>query len=70
MRQKIGRSGMAKKLGPDAPHTLLTSVTVSVSDDEVHYFAHSERLCSYTRQTRLSNMVHHGICPPAAHENI
>ena len=38
MRQKIGRSGMAKKLGPDVglPHTVLTSVTVSVSDDEVH----------------------------------
>ena len=27
---------MAKKLGSDAPHTVLTSVTVSVSDDEVH----------------------------------
>ena len=36
LRQKIGCSGMAKKLGPDVPHTVLTSVTVSVSDDEVH----------------------------------
>ena len=36
IRQKVGCSGMAKKLGPDVPHTVLTSVTVSVSDDEVH----------------------------------
>ena len=36
IRQKIGCSGMAKKLGPEVPHTDLTSVTVSVSDDEVH----------------------------------
>ena len=27
---------MAKKLGPDVPHTVLTSGTVSVSDDEVN----------------------------------
>ena len=36
IRQKIGCSGMAKELGPDVPHTVLTNVTVSVSDDEVH----------------------------------
>ena len=36
MRQEIGRSGRAKKLGPDVLHTVLTIVTVSVSDDEVH----------------------------------
>ena len=52
---------------PEVPHTELTSVTVSVSDDEVHLLILRDFVRTLVLKTRLSNM---GFCPPAAHENI
>ncbi len=70
MRQKIGRSGMAKKLWLEVPHTDLTSVTVSVSDDEVHLLILRDFVHTLVKRDWSSDVVHHGICPPDAHENI
>ena len=42
--------------------TDLTSVTVSVSDDEVHLLILRDFVHTLVK---MSNMVHHGFCPPA-----